>query len=164
MKKQNIVIVFIVLIILTMSIGYSIFRTSTSVIGKTAVMKNLDINFYNIGKINQEGCEDVQANISDDKKSVVVNISKLEYKGAYAIIPITVENSGNIPARLESIYEYGIEEDSAINITYEGTGATDTILSPGDIVTFDLKIAWENDLNKDFESLEFLIKFNYIQA
>lgn len=164
MKKQNIVIVFIVLIILTMSIGYSIFRTSTSVIGKTAVTKNLNINFYNIGKIEQEGCEDVQANISDDKKSVFINISKFEYKGAYTIIPITVENNGNIPARLESIYEYGIEEDSAINITYEGMGATDIILSPGDIATFNLKIVWENDLDKDFEILEFIIKFNYVQA
>lgn len=164
MKKQNIIIVFIVLIILTMSIGYSIFRTSTTVVGKTAIVKELDVDFYKIGKIKQEGCTGIKANILPDKKRIIIDIQKLEYKGAYAIIPITLKNTGNIPARLESIYEYGLDKKDAIKVTYEGVGATNIILRPGKTTTFNLKIAWENDLDKDFEILEFIIKFNYVQA
>lgn len=164
MKKQNIIIITIILVVLTLSIGYSIFRTSTTVIGRTSAVKNLDVNFIKIGKINYEGCDNIKASILSDNKSIVINIPKLEYKGAYAIIPITLKNTGNIPARLYSIYEYGLDDSSAIKVTYEGIGATNVTLKPGDTINFNLKVAWENDLDKNFEFLEFIIKFNYVQA
>ena len=53
MKKQNLFIVLIVLCILTLAIGYSIFKTNVEVSGKMASSKNLDVIFTKIGNIEQ---------------------------------------------------------------------------------------------------------------
>lgn len=164
MKKQNIFIVSVILFILTLSIGYAIFRTSTTIIGNSAIVKDMDVIFSNVGKITEVGSKNATATIMTDKKRVIINVPNLTYKGAYAIIPITIKNNGNIPARLESIYEYGTSGENAITVSYDGVGVTDAVLNPNDTVTVNVKVSWENDTMNSPENLEFIIKFNYIQA
>ena len=86
------------------------------------------------------------------------------YEGSYANFTITIKNTGTLPAKLESIYEYGIDVNSALKVTYDGIGITDTIISPGQVSTFNVKVAWDGDLIEDYEELEFTIKLNYVQA
>ena len=86
------------------------------------------------------------------------------HKGAYALIPITIKNDGNIPARLESIYEYGASNQDVINVSYDGIGVTDSVLNPNDTITFNVRVSWENDTTNDFEKIEFIIRFNYVQV
>ena len=105
MKKQSLLIVIVILILLGVSVGYSVVRISTNVKGKTSIVKNLDVEFESIGKIEEYGSYGATAEISDDKKTVLINVPKLSYMGAYAVVPITVKNVGQIPAKLESIYE-----------------------------------------------------------
>lgn len=164
MKKQNIFIVVIILFILTFTLGYSIFKVSVTVTGKTAAAKDFNIQFYEVKKIEEIGSENASSKISDDKKALLINVPKLKYKGAYANFLITVKNVGNLPAKLESIYEYGTDVNNALKVTYDGIGITDNIIFPGQTATFNIKVIWDEDLAQDYEELEFMIKLNYVQA
>lgn len=163
MKKQSLLIVIVMLILLGLSVGYSVFRVSTNVKGKTSIVKDLDVEFENIGKIEESGSRDATAEISDDKKTVLINVPKLSYMGAYAVVPITVKNVGQMPAKLESIYEYGTNDNEAIKITYDGIAVTDKALNPMEEEKFFIKVSWENELKQDSSEIEFYIRFNYVQ-
>lgn len=164
MKKQNIFIVLLVLCLLTLTIGYSLFRTNVEVRGKTAALESLNVVFTRIGKIEEVGSQEASATISDDKKNVTINVPKLMYKGAYAEIPITIKNVGTLPARLESIVQYGIGNNSSILVTYDGIGVTDAVLNPCEERNFKVKVLWAFDLFNASSNYEFCIKFNYVQG
>ena len=138
-------------------------RISTNVKGKTSIVKDLDVEFESIGKLEEYGSYDATAEISDDKKTVLINVPKLSYMGAYAVVPITVKNVGQLPAKLESIYEYGTNDNEAIKITYDGIAVTDKALNPLEEEKFFIKVSWENELKQDSSEIEFYIRFNYVQ-
>ena len=164
MKKQSLLIVIAILILLGVSVGYSVVRISTNVKGKTSIVKDLDVEFESIGKLEEYGSYGATAEISDDKKTVLINVPKLSYMGAYAVVPITVKNVGQMPAKLESIYEYGTNDNEAIKITYDGIAVTDKALNPLEEEKFFIKVSWENELKKDSSEIEFYIRFNYVQG
>ena len=163
MKKQSLLIVIVILILLGVSVGYSVVRISINVKGKTSIVKDLDVEFESIGKIEEYGSYGATAEISDDKKTVLINVPKLSYMGAYAVVPITVKNVGQLPAKLESIYEYGTNDNEAIKITYDGIAVTDKALNPLEEEKFFIKVSWENELKQDSSEIEFYIRFNYVQ-
>ena len=163
MKKQSLLIVIVILILLGVSVGYSVVRISTNVKGKTSIVKDLDVEFESIGKLEEYGSYGTTAEISDDKKTVLINVPKLSYMGAYAVVPITVKNVGQMPAKLESIYEYGTNDNEAIKITYDGIAVTDKALNPLEEEKFFIKVSWENELKQDSSEIEFYIRFNYVQ-
>lgn len=163
MKKQSLLIVIVILILLGVSVGYSVVRISTNVKGKISIVKDLDVEFESIGKIEEYGSYGATAEISDDKKTVLINVPKLSYMGAYAVVPITVKNVGQLPAKLESIYEYGTNDNEAIKITYDGIAVTDKALNPMEEEKFFIKVSWENELKQDSSEIEFYIRFNYVQ-
>lgn len=164
MKKQSLLIVIVILILLGVSVGYSVVRISTNVKGKISIVKDLDVEFESIGKLEEYGSYGATAEISDDKKTVLINVPKLSYMGAYAVVPITVKNVGQIPAKLESIYEYGTNDNEAIKITYDGIAVTDKALNPLEEEKFFIKVSWENELKQDSSEIEFYIRFNYVQG
>ena len=131
--------------------------------GKTSIVKDLDVEFESIGKLEEYGSYGATAEISDDKKTVLINVPKLSYMGAYAVVPITVKNVGQMPAKLESIYEYGTNDNEAIKITYDGIAVTDKALNPLEEEKFFIKVSWENELKQDSSEIEFYIRFNYVQ-
>lgn len=163
MKKQSLLIVIVILILLGVSVGYSVVRVSTNVKGKTSIVKDLNVEFKSIGKIEEYGSYGATAEISSDKKTVLINVPKLSYMGAYAVVPITVKNVGQLPAKLESIYEYGTNDNEAIKITYDGIAVTDKALNPMEEEKFFIKVSWENELKNDSNEIEFYIRFNYVQ-
>lgn len=163
MKKQSLLIVIVILILLGVSVGYSVVRISTNVKGKTSIVKDLDVEFESIGKLEEYGSYGATAEISDDKKTVLINVPKLSYMGAYVVVPITVKNVGQMPAKLESIYEYGTNDNEAIKITYDGIAVTDKALNPLEEEKFFIKVSWENELKQDSSEIEFYIRFNYVQ-
>ena len=48
MKKQSLLIVIVILILLGVSVGYSVVRISTNVKGKTSIVKDLDVNYKSL--------------------------------------------------------------------------------------------------------------------
>lgn len=164
MKKQNIIIVLLFFCILTSAVGYIIFKTNVEVSQKTAVAQDLNVIFKSIGDVKEVDCINSTALISKDKKDVTISVPNLLKKGAYAEFPITIKNVGTIPAKLESIYQYGLGNDAAISVKYDGIGITDNVLYPGAEKLFTVKVIWLRDSLTGKSNYEFMIRFNYIQA
>ena len=164
MKKQYLIIVLVVLCITTLAVGYNVFRTNVDVEKKAASVKNFDVVFTKIGVITEVDSENASAVISRDRKNVTISVPNLMVQGAYARFPITIQNVGNIPAKLRSIIQYGMQEDNSISVSYEGIGITDKVLNPGDETEFYVIVKWDNELIKKSNTLRFIISFDYVQA
>lgn len=82
MKKQSLLIVIVILILLGASVGYSVVRISTNVKGKTSIVKDLDVEFESIGNLEEYGSYGATAEISDDKKNGFNKRSKIILYGS----------------------------------------------------------------------------------
>lgn len=164
MKKQYLIIVLVILCIITLAVGYNVFRTNVDVVKKTAPSKDFDVVFTKIGLIKEVNSKNASAVISRDRKNVTISVPNLMQKGAYAKFPITIQNVGNIPARLRSIRQYSKMEDRAIKVSYSGIAVTDKVLNPGEETDFTVLVEWSGDLINKSSTLEFIISFDYIQA
>lgn len=165
MKKQNIIIILIVLFILTLLLGYSIFRVNSDVETKMTYAKTLEVDFIRIGKIEEVGSSGARAYIHPHRKYVTIEVPNLQYKGAYAKVPITIKNVGLIPAKLKWIDEYGINTNRAINVTYSGIGVTDRVLFPGETSNVFVTVKWDKDIRNIYDNdLYFRISLYYEQG
>lgn len=165
MKRQNILIVVLILAVLTAWTGYTVFETSVTVKSKTSEVKDFNVIFYKINNIEKVGCTDVKASINRRADKIYIDVSNLMYTGAYGDVSITVKNIGALPAKLDSIEEQSSQNDS-IKVNYYGIGVTDITLKPGEKTTFNVRVSLVKDLpsnNRD-NRLEFMLKLNYIQA
>ncbi len=163
MKKQSLFIVLIVLCIITMAVGYSIFRTNIEVSGKTAEAKDLEVIFTNVGEIKQEGCTYAKAIISENKKKITISVEISNQKGSFANFPITLKNVGLIPAKLRSIRQIGTS-NFPLEVRYTGIGVTDLVLNPGDEQEFNVIVSLNDNTIPDKDSYKFYIDFDYIQG
>ena len=69
-----------------------------------------------------------------------------------------------MPAKLESINEYGTDSNDTFEISYDGIAVTDKSLQPEEEVSFAIKVLWKNELINNSEEKEFYVKFNYVQG
>ena len=164
MKKQNIVIVLLMLFILVALVGYEVFKINSETIEKTSSVKSLNVDFIKIGKIEEVGSEGAYAKITSNKKNVTINVPSLLYKGAYAKFPITVKNTGNLTARLRSIIEKNISSNGSIQISYDGLSVFNKPLKPGDTTEFYVTVSWKDNEFAKSDNLSFQILLNYVQV
>lgn len=164
MNKPRVIIIVLIVIFISLSFGYKVIKTDSEVNNKYAQTKNIDVIVDRIGEIKEYESTDASAVILDDKKSVVISVPNLLAKGAYVKIPITIKNVGDLPAKLNSIYQNGVARNSAIKVTYTGIGIMDIELNPGDERELEIRIYWDKQDWYEIADVEFLIKFNYIQG
>ena len=163
MKKQKLIILLVVLLILTLATGYVIFRTDVNVSSKMAATESLEVIFKNVDSPIEYNSINASARISENRKVLYISVPNLMQKGAYAVFPITIKNIGTLPARLQSITQYGIGS-SAIHVSYDGIGIMDGVLYPNEEKEFTVKVLWIRELWGQNNEYDFQINFNYIQA
>ena len=159
-KKMLIISIFTSIVIL---IAYYIFFISTDSNKNVVDMSDFEVQFYKIGIIEEHNSNGASASISYDKKFVYISVPNLMSPGAYALIPITVENVGTRTSRLDSITEYGFDYNSSINIKYENLSVINSSLKPGDKMTFYVIIKWDENAIINDETVNIKIKLNYVQ-
>ena len=163
MRKSRFLIIILVFAVITLVSGYITFTATVDVPNKMASTENLQIIFDEIGTIYQFNSYNSTAVIKNNKHMIEVNVPELSGVGAYTIIPVTIKNVGNVPAKLESIYQYSRNTYKNYKISYDGIGVTDAPINPGEVKGFNIKVEL---INNDIEvpSCNFEIKFNFVQA
>lgn len=164
MKKQKLLVVLLAFIVISLFFAYYLFFVSNDAILNSAKVRDLDVIFYKVGKIEQNNSFNASATINEGNKKIFINVDKLIGKGAYVKIPVTIKNVGKATARLDSIYEYNFNKNEAISITYEGIGVTNKPLLPNEQLDFYIIISLVEDINKIDVTTNFEIRFNYIQV
>lgn len=164
MKRQSLFIVVLVLCLLTLGIGYYIFKVNVEVGQKTTSAKDIEVVFSDAKTTERYGCDMANATISQDNKRISIDVTNLEFNGAYASFLISVKNIGLLPAKLSSIEEYGIDSDAIVNVSYNGIGVTDEVINPGEERTFGINVELVKNVSNKNGSHSFLIEFNYVQG
>ncbi len=173
MKKQNVVIIAVVAVILAVAVGYAIFQETLTVSGSATAAGDFNIDFTKVGTITKVGYTDVDsvgdagiAKIEDGGNKLTVKVNKLDYPSAYVEIPVTITNNGSITAKLKNIVESGIEEpeSSTINVTYSGVATTDDPIAQGETQNMTIRVEWNPEVNSGASDVEFSIQLEYEQA
>ena len=170
MKKQNIIIIGLIAVILTMAVGYALFSETININGTATADGTFDVEFTSVGTptcIGFTGTCDAATltSISTDKNTLNITVNKLEFPGAYVEIPVTITNKGSVSAKLKNINETGLTADSrAIKVTYTGVAASDTPIDTNGTQEMNIKVEWDKTVNTGSSDVTFQIQLEYEQA
>lgn len=164
MKKQNIVMIAVVAFVLAVAVGYALFSETITINGTATAKGNFDVEFTTATISQEKGSTGATATISDDKNTLTISVPKLEYPGAYVVIPVTVTNKGSIPAKMISIEEVGLTTDASVKVSYEGLNELKNVeVAQNGTQSFTIKVMWDANSNVSSEGVEFTIRLNYQQ-
>ena len=104
-----------------------------------------DVKVVAFDGVNQAG---TRAFISSNHNNVYLNISDMQYPGAYAKFEIVIINNGNKDVDMKEITVNGFENSNAIKykIIYK-TDLIDNTLKSGECLTIEFIIEWDKNIN-----------------
>lgn len=165
MKKRSMFIIIFSVFTLILTVGYSLFSDKLTVKGTATAFGTFDMQFKDATITNQVGSSNASAIISNDNKSLSINIPKLEYPGAYVLISVTVISNGSVPSKLIDVVPEGLTTDQTVKVSYENLEELKNItLNNGDKQSFKIKVVWDKTSNQSSKDVSFSIKLNYRQA
>lgn len=162
MKKQNIIILILTLIIIVLATGYSVYSTTVDARLKEARVKNLEVIFNKVVLEEEVDSRNASASISRNKKDIYMSIPEMYKINAYAKFKITVKNVGTLPARLRSVRETSYSRNGSLTAKYEDISTFNRVLNPGQTGDFYVIVNWKNDIEGE-NSLKFYIALDYVQ-
>ena len=133
MNKQNKIIVGVIALILTLTIGYAVFTQSLNVKGTASAKGEFGLVFENSSDdptCNGYSKECITSNLyrlSEDGKIMTVTVENLTYPTAYVELPVVVKNIGTVDAVLKAVdvnIETGTDD---VSVTYTGISANETL-------------------------------------
>ncbi len=174
MKKQNIIIVSIIALILVVAIGYALFAEALNIKGTATAQGNLEVKFTEIGEITKVGYTDVngigdegiaEIKTIDGINTVEIKVNKLDYPGAYVVIPVTITNVGSVNAIVREIIPEGLtEKDRAVKVSYSGDVIVDKVMKVGESANMTIKVEWDSQVNDSASNINFKVKLNFVQS
>ena len=162
LSKENKIIIGIVMVVLVLSVGYAIFSESINIGGTARASGEFNIIFNSVGTIKEEGSSGATAEISSNKKSLTVNVPKLEYPSAYVEVPVVIKNVGSIKAILKGIETVGLDTTD-IKVSYSGV-TQDEELGTNEERNMKIKVTWDSASTTIVDNITFKIGLNYEQS
>ena len=161
LSNQNKVIVGVLSLFLILIVGYAIFSESINVGGTASASGEFNIIFNSVGTIKEAGSSGATAEISSNKKSLTVNVPKLEYPSAYVEVPVVIKNMGSVTAKIIGIETVGLDTTD-IKVTYSGVAQNER-MAPNEERNMKIKVTWDSASTTIVDSLTFSISINYEQ-
>ena len=156
------ILVFVLSIVFTLNIAYAKPIDSTSY----GSCSNTDFNvaFEQVKIVDGKG---VDFNNSYAKiigrDSLVINAKDLEYPGARIEYEATVKNIGSLPAKLDGIKTYGLNESDFIKV--KTSTLENKIINPGEEINVIIIVYWDSKSDSQINiEKNFSIELNYVQA
>ena len=175
-KKKRIIIFSLLGLLCIMTVGYAAFQSNLKIKGTSSVSGNWDIRITNVTEGTKTGSgtttldENGNQKITFDELTASVEADLIEVNDAVEY-NVTVENKGNINAKLDSIdliktNNTGIK--FTVTMLKDGKEITDINemkkypLNAGEIANFKIKIEYETKVEAPISS-ELSITLNYAQ-
>ena len=168
MNKQNKIIVGVIALILTLTIGYAVFTQSLNVKGTASAKGEFGLAFKSSDKnpnCNGYSKECITSNLyrlSEDGKTMTVTVENLTYPTAYVELPVVVKNIGTVDAVLKAVdvnVETGTDD---VSVTYTGISANETLKAneQRDVV---VRVEWKEASSNSTISAKFNVSLSYAQ-
>ena len=174
-NKKNIFIVFVVLILISVTIGYALLNTTININGKSSISKNIwDVYFDNI--IVNDGSVKVN-NIPKIENSTTVSFeAELNIPGEFYEFTVDVVNNGTIDAMIESVEKTSNlteEQQKYLNyiIEYQNVEqiTAKQLIKVNEFVRLKVRVEYKKDINLSAlptiaETLNLGFTVNYVQS
>lgn len=160
-KKTKIILVVCLSLLLCLSVGYAAFQTSFNVKGSTAITGNWNIEVTNVAVAETEGSGENAKTPTWTQTTANMEANLYEPGDSVKYI-VTIQNKGNIDAKLENIITNG-EINNAISIQTAGHNIGET-LKQGQTKQITVEIAYNPDYDGTETSSEAQIVIEYVQA
>ena len=145
-KKRVIVIVSLCVLLLIMSAGYAAFSSVLNIKGISSITSNWDIKITNVKIKNTNGsAENTKDPIWNNLTATVE--ADLYEPGDYVEYEITIENKGNLNAKLSKISMSEVN-DSPIKFTTSGVTEGDN-LNTNSVATLTVKVEYDSSAGND---------------
>lgn len=146
-KKKDILIIVMLVAVVCMSSAFAMLSQKLEHDGTGAVEGNWDVKITNIVESATQG-----AGVSESASSDLTVASfavGLNEPGDSVTYTVTVENNGNIDAKLESITsqatpEYGTDDNPYVIYTYDGI-TSESVLKAGESISFTVTIQYSSE-------------------
>ena len=179
-KKNNLIIVGLCSILLLMGIGYAAFSSKLNITGTSNITSTWDVRITNI-ESELNGATDVSKPTYDNTNGMYASFhTGLSKPRDYALYTITIENRGDIDARIEKINSY-YQENEYVTFTLSGLTKGDVISGgetkelqvrvefnsevtsiPGDIdISLDVDIDVAQDSDNPLPADEYYVTYDY---
>lgn len=146
-KKKDLLIILMLVALVTMGTSYALLSQKVEQKGTGTVKGNWDVEITNVVESATQG-----AGVSESASSSLTVASfaaSLNQPGDSVTYTVTVENKGNIDARLESITsqatpEYGTDDNPYVIYTYDGI-TSESVLKAGESISFAVTIQYSSE-------------------
>ena len=152
MKRQSVVTIVILAMILTFTVGYALLSETVEVSGTATATGTMDVEFTTGSITSVAGCINASVTISNDKNAATITVPRLEYPGAYAVATLTVTNVGTLPVKITQIRtaNFGTNSNgSGINVSTNASDYQSVTLNPNGTQTITVTVEWPSDYVPD---------------
>ncbi len=162
MKKNNIIITFLIAIVCIMAITYAAFSTTLNINGTANIDSNWDIKITDVTTKNiiGEATKAFEPVVSDTSATFKTNLTS---PGDSMTYTVTVTNEGTVDAKVESI-NMTESQNPAIVFSTSGINEND-LLKAGESQKYDVTIAYNSNVTTQPTELSgtLTVKLNYVQ-
>ena len=162
MKKNNIVITFLIAIVCIMAISNAAFSTTLNINGTANIDSNWDIKITDVITKNIVGnaTKAFEPVVSDTSATFKTNLVS---PGDSMTYTVTVTNNGTVDAKVGSI-EMTESQNPAIVFSTSGINEND-LLKAGESQKYDVTIAYNSNITSQPSELSgtLTVKLNYVQ-
>ena len=162
MKKNNIIITFLIAIVCIMAITYAAFSTTLNINGTANIDSNWDIKITDVTTKNiiGEATKAFEPVVSDTSATFKTNLTS---PGDSMTYTVTVTNEGTVDAKVESI-NMTESQNPAIVFSTSGINEND-LLKAGESQKYDVTIAYNSNVTTQPTELSGTLtaKLNYVQ-
>lgn len=147
MKKRNIAIIIVAILLLAVAIGYAALSQALTINGTANINSNWDVKITGITKGTFTSASEtggVAATFTGTTATFEVDLDK---PGASATYAITVENAGTINAKLDEVTDLtSVNSAAPTEVTYSIDATKgDALAANGGTKTYNVKVEWDKD-------------------
>ncbi len=141
-SKKNIIIITLLIIIIVMAVAYSALATRLTINGTAEIIGEWDVKIINIEAIQvSEGCNSGELQFTNTTATFDAELVK---PGDSITYEITIQNAGNIDAKLDNATFKSDEGEQSPAIDYEVSNPAE-LLHAGEETKFTIMIKYKED-------------------
>lgn len=141
MKRNRLIILGLIIIVLIMSVGYATLSTQVSLTGSTSITSEWNVGITNVTvEFVSENCKAGEPQFTNTTVAFNAELCK---PGDHITYAVTVKNSGTIDGKLDT-FSFTPDSNGSPAIQYVTSDLKDT-LAPGEEACFFIKVSFDEN-------------------
>ena len=162
-KDRKYYIVALLITILAISVGYSLFSEILNISGSANATGTFDLEFTTATVSSSSKAGTPTATISGDKNTLTLVADNLQEPGATVTYGVTITNVGSITSSLKGVTITG-NDDTDIVVSITPAFQTATTIAAAGTYDFDITVTWASGSVTSGKTVNYTVALEYEQA